>query len=102
MICLIESGTISGKIGKQVFLEMWTSGKTADVIIKEKNLVQISDTGSIEKIIDEVLAANTQQATDYRAGKTKLFGFFVGAVMKASRGQANPDLVNKILLEKLK
>lgn len=102
MICLIENGTISGKIGKQVFLEMWTSGKTADVIIKEKNLVQISDTGSIEKIIDEVLAANTQQATDYRGGKTKLFGFFVGAVMKASRGQANPDLVNKILLEKLK
>ncbi len=102
MICLIENGTISGKIGKQVFQEMWTSGKTAEAIIKEKNLVQITDTGAIEKIIDEVLAANAQQAADYRGGRTKLFGFFVGAVMKASRGQANPDLVNKILLEKLK
>lgn len=102
MICLIENGTISGKIGKQVFQEMWVSGKAADVIIKEKNLVQITDTGAIEKIIDEVLAANAQQADDYRGGRTKLFGFFVGAVMKASRGQANPDLVNKILLEKLK
>lgn len=101
MISLIDKGTISGKIGKQVFSEMWESGKDPEVIIKEKNLVQISDTGAIEKIIDEVLQANAGQVADYRAGKTKLMGFFVGAVMKASKGQANPDVVNRILTEKL-
>jgi len=102
MVALIEKGTISGKIGKQVFQEMWQSGKNPEDIIKEKNLVQISDSSAIEKMIDEVLAANTQQVADYRGGRTKLFGFFVGAVMKASKGQANPDMVNKVLLEKLK
>lgn len=101
MIGLIEKGTISGKIGKTVFLEMWQSGKDPEAIVKEKGLVQISDTGAVEKIIDEVLAANAGQVADYRGGRTKLFGFFVGAVMKASKGQANPDLVNKILTEKL-
>lgn len=101
MIGLIESGTISGKIGKQVFLEMWQTGKEAEVVIKEKNLVQISDSGVIEKIIDQVIAANAPQVAEYRGGRTKVFGFFVGAVMKASKGQANPDLVNKILTEKL-
>lgn len=101
MIGLIESGTISGKIAKQVFIEMWQTGKDPNVIIKEKNLVQISDAGAIEKIIDEVLGANASQVADYRGGRTKLFGFFVGAVMKASKGQANPDMVNKILTEKL-
>lgn len=102
LIQLIENGTISGKIAKQVFIDMWQTGKTAADIVKEKNLVQITDTGAIEKVIDEVLAANQSQVADYRGGRTKLFGFFVGAVMKASKGQANPDLVNKILLEKLK
>lgn len=102
MIQLIDSGAISGKIAKTVFIEMWQSGKTPETIVKEKGLVQISDTSALEKIIDEVLAANTQQVADYRGGRTKLFGFFVGAVMKASKGQANPDLVNKILQEKLK
>ncbi len=101
MIGMIEKGTISGKIGKTVFLEMWQSGKDPEVIVKEKGLVQVSDTGAIEKIIDEVLAANQSQVADYRGGRTKLFGFFVGAVMKASKGQANPDMVNKILTEKL-
>lgn len=101
MIALIEKGTISGKIGKQVFQEMWESGKDPEAIIKEKNLVQISDTGAIEKIVDDVLKANPAQVADYKAGKTKLLGFFVGNVMKASRGQANPDLVNQILIDKL-
>ncbi len=101
MIALIEKGTISGKIGKQVFQEMWDSGKDPEVIIKEKNLVQISDVSAIEKIIDDVLAANAAQVADYRGGKTKLLGFFVGAAMKATKGQANPDVVNKILLDKL-
>lgn len=103
MVALIENGTISGKMAKIVFQEMWTSpGKDPETVVKEKGLVQITDTSSIEKIIDEVIAANPQQTADYRAGKTKLFGFFVGATMKASKGQANPDMVNKILLEKLK
>ncbi|MFS4458981.1 Asp-tRNA(Asn)/Glu-tRNA(Gln) amidotransferase subunit GatB [Bdellovibrio sp. HCB2-146] len=103
MISLIDKGTISGKIAKTVFQEMWTSGKDPEVVIKEKGLVQVSDPAAIEKIIDEVLAANAQIVDDHRSGKKKnLFGFFVGAVMKASKGQANPDIVNKILQEKLK
>ncbi|HEX7674387.1 MAG TPA: Asp-tRNA(Asn)/Glu-tRNA(Gln) amidotransferase subunit GatB [Bdellovibrio sp.] len=103
LVSLIDNGTISGKIAKTVFQEMWQSGKDAEVIIKEKGLVQITDPAAIEKIVDEVLAANAQNVEDHKSGKKKnLLGFFVGAVMKASKGQANPDLVNKILLEKLK
>lgn len=103
LIAMIDSGKISGKIAKTIFLEMWQSGKEPEEIVKEKGLVQISDPTIIEKIVDEVLTANTQAVEDHKSGKKKnLFGFFVGAVMKASKGQANPDLVNKILLEKLK
>lgn len=103
MISLIDKGVISGKIAKTVFQEMWDSGKDPEVIIKEKNLVQLSDPAAIEKIVDEVLAANPQGVEDHKSGKKKnLFGFFVGAVMKASKGQANPEMVNKILQEKLK
>lgn len=101
MIKLIEDGTISGKIGKTVFIDMWKEGKDPEEIIKTKGLVQISDTSAIEKIIDEVITASPAQVSDYKSGKTKLFGFFVGQVMKASKGQANPDMVNKLLLEKL-
>jgi aspartyl-tRNA(Asn)/glutamyl-tRNA(Gln) amidotransferase subunit B len=97
----IESGAISGKMAKTVFTEMWTSGKTAEAIIKEKGLVQVTDTGLIEKIVDDILAANKSQVDEYRSGKTKVFGFFVGAAMKATKGQASPDLVNKILKQKL-
>lgn len=102
LIKLIDQDVISGKIAKSVFLEMWKTGKKPEEIIKEKNLVQISDPQIIHKIIDEVLAANPQQVLDYRNGKVKLFGFFIGNIMKASKGQANPDLVNQILTEKLK
>lgn len=102
MIALVEKGTISGKIGKTVFAEMWTSGKNAETIIKDKGLGQVSDAGALGKIIDEVIAANAGQVADYRGGKVKLFGFFVGAVMKASKGQANPEMVNQLLTEKLK
>lgn len=103
MIALIDKGEISGKMGKTVFQEMWASGKDPATVVKEKGLVQISDAGAIEKIVDEVLSQNTQAVDDHRTGKKKnLFGFFVGAVMKASKGQANPDMVNKILQEKLK
>jgi aspartyl-tRNA(Asn)/glutamyl-tRNA(Gln) amidotransferase subunit B len=103
MIALIDKGTISGKIAKTVFQEMWQSGKDPEVVIKEKNLIQVSDPAAIEKLVDEVLAANAQNVEDHKSGKKKnLLGFFVGAVMKASKGQANPDLVNQILQEKLK
>lgn len=103
LIAQIDKGIISGKIAKTVFIEMWKTAKDPAVIIKEKGLVQISDPAAIEKIVDEVLAANAQNVDDHRTGKKKnLFGFFVGAVLKASRGQANPEMVNKILLDKLK
>jgi aspartyl-tRNA(Asn)/glutamyl-tRNA(Gln) amidotransferase subunit B len=102
LIKMIDAQTISGKIAKTVFTEMWASGQDPEKIVKDKGLVQITDTGAIEKMIDEVLAANPAQVQDYKNGKTKMIGFFVGAIMKASKGQANPDLVNKLLLEKLK
>lgn len=103
MIAMIDKGTISGKIAKTIFQEMWESGKDPEVIMKDKGLVQISDPAAIEKLVDEVLIANAQTVEDHKSGKKKnLFGFFVGAVMKASKGQANPELVNKILQDKLK
>ncbi len=98
----IADNTISGKIAKQVFELIWESGKDADTLIEEKGLKQITDTGAIEKIIDEVIAANPKQLEQYRAGKDKLFGFFVGQVMKQTQGKANPKQVNEILKEKLK
>jgi aspartyl-tRNA(Asn)/glutamyl-tRNA(Gln) amidotransferase subunit B len=102
LIQMIDNNTISGKIAKTVFIEMWKTSDLPDKIIKEKGLTQITDNSAIEKIIDEVLGHNQSQVADYRAGRTKLFGFFVGAVMKASKGQANPDQVNKMLQDKLK
>ena len=101
MLKLVESGTISGKIAKTVFDEMYKTGKEPAKIVEEKGLVQVSDTGSIEKIIGEVLAANQDKVEEYRGGKEKLFGFFVGQIMKASKGKANPALVNEMLLKKL-
>lgn len=101
LLQLIDKGTISGKIAKTVFAEMWSSKKNATTIVKEKGLVQVSDTSVIEKIIEDVLTANPSQVSEYRSGKTKVFGFFVGAIMKATKGQANPDVVNQILKLKL-
>ncbi|MBI4412552.1 MAG: Asp-tRNA(Asn)/Glu-tRNA(Gln) amidotransferase subunit GatB [Deltaproteobacteria bacterium] len=101
LIELIDSGSISGKIAKTVFEEMFQTGKDAEAIIKEKNLVQVSDTGSIEKVIDAVIAANPKQLEQYRSGKDKLFGFFVGQVMKEMKGQGNPTVVNELLKKKL-
>jgi aspartyl-tRNA(Asn)/glutamyl-tRNA(Gln) amidotransferase subunit B len=101
MLKLIENGTISGKIAKTVFDEMYKTGKEPAKIVEEKGLVQVTDTAEIEKIIDEVLAKDPAQVEAYRSGKDKLFGFFVGQVMKASKGKANPALVNEILLKKL-
>ncbi|HSB34664.1 MAG TPA: Asp-tRNA(Asn)/Glu-tRNA(Gln) amidotransferase subunit GatB, partial [Nitrospirota bacterium] len=101
MIKMIDGGVISTKIAKTVFEEMYRTGKDADSIVKEQGLVQVSDTGEIEKIIDAVVKANPAQHADYKAGKEKLFGFFVGQVMKASKGKANPELVNQLLKKKL-
>lgn len=101
LIKLIDAGTISGKIAKTVFSEMWKSGKSAESVISDKGLAQVSDVGQIEKMIDEILDANAAQVVEYQSGKTKVFGFFIGAAMKATKGQANPDVVNQILKAKL-
>ena len=101
MILLIDDGTISGKIAKTVFAEMWASGKTAAEIVKEKGLTQITDTGAIEAIIDDVIAKHPTEVEAYRGGKEKLFGFFVGQAMKASKGQASPEILNGLLKKKL-
>ncbi len=101
LINRIDDQTISGKIGKSVFEEMCMSGSSPDKIIESQGLKQITDDGAIEKIIDEVINNNTKQVDDYRAGKDKLFGFFVGQVMKKTQGKANPQTVNRILKEKL-
>jgi aspartyl-tRNA(Asn)/glutamyl-tRNA(Gln) amidotransferase subunit B len=101
MIARISDKTISGKIAKDVFEAMLAGEGDADAIIKAKGLVQITDDGPILAAIDEVMAKNPQQLADYRSGKDKLFGFFVGQVMKATQGKANPDLVNQLLKDKL-
>ena len=98
----IADNTISGKIAKQVFQELWISDITADEIIEEKGLKQITDSGAIEAIIDKIIADNPNQVEQYLSGKNKVFGFFVGQVMKASQGKANPGEVNKMLKDKLK
>ena len=101
LLSRIEDSTISGKIAKEVFEEMWNSEKSPDEIIEEKGLKQVTDSSEIEKIINQVLEQNQSQLEHYKAGKDKLFGFFVGQVMKISKGKANPKQVNKILKEKL-
>jgi aspartyl-tRNA(Asn)/glutamyl-tRNA(Gln) amidotransferase subunit B len=101
MVDRIADGTISGKIAKDIFDAIWAGEGDADAIIAAKGLKQISDSGEIEKIVDQVLAANAQQVADFRAGKEKAFNSLVGQVMKASRGKANPQQVNDILRRKL-
>ncbi|MCG8049294.1 MAG: Asp-tRNA(Asn)/Glu-tRNA(Gln) amidotransferase subunit GatB [Candidatus Thiodiazotropha endolucinida] len=98
----IADNTISGKIAKQVFEAIWNGEGDADAVIEAKGLKQITDSGQIEKIIDEVIAANPKQLEQFKAGKDKLLGFFVGQVMKQTQGKANPGQVNKILIAKLK
>jgi len=98
----IADNTISGKIAKDVLEAMWNGEGDADAIIDKRGLKQITDTGAIEAIVDEVIANNPEQLADFRSGKDKLLGFFVGQVMKASKGKANPAQVNDLLLKKLK
>ena len=102
LLSRIEDSTISGKIAKEVFEEMWLSQKNPDEIIEEKGLKQVTDSSEIEKVIDKVLEKNSSQLEQYKSGKEKLFGFFVGQVMKESKGKANPEQVNKLLKDKLK
>ena len=102
LVRMIDEEKISGKQGKDVLIEMFKTGKGAATIVAEQSLVQVSDTAEIDSIVDGVLAANPKQLADYRGGKEALFGFFVGQVMKASKGKANPKVVNERLKEKLK
>ena len=101
LINLIQNGTISGKIAKEVFLDMWEAGQDAQQIVKDKGLEQVSDVSAIAAQIDEILAQNQDKVEQYRSGKDRLFGFFVGQVMKATSGKANPKVVNDALREKL-
>ncbi|HWJ06153.1 MAG TPA: Asp-tRNA(Asn)/Glu-tRNA(Gln) amidotransferase subunit GatB, partial [Steroidobacteraceae bacterium] len=101
LLTRIVDNTISGKIAKEVFEAMWTEGEDADAIIEAKGLKQITDTSAIEQAIDEVMAKNPGQLADYRSGKDKLFGFFVGQVMKTTGGKANPAQLNELLKKKL-
>ena len=101
LLKLVDDGTISGKIAKSVFDEMAQSDKSARQIVAEQGLVQISDSSAIDDIVSKILAANPAEVQAYKSGKTKLLGFFVGQVMRETRGKANPKLVNEILKKKL-
>lgn len=101
MLRLIDNGTISGKIAKKVFEDMYRTGKDAEDIVKEKGLVQISDTSEIERAVDDVITKNPNEVERFRAGDEKLIGFFVGQVMKLTKGKANPQVVNELLRKKL-
>ncbi len=101
MLARIADGTISNSGAKEVFRTLWTEGGEADAIIESKGLKQVSDSGAIEALVDEIIAANADKVAEYRSGKDKLFGFFVGLAMKASKGKANPAQLNEVLLKKL-
>ncbi len=102
LLQLIDKGTISGKIAKNVFEEMFKDGKDPQAIVEEKGLIQISDTAELEKVVEEVVEANPGPVEDFKGGKKKALGFLVGQVMKTTKGKANPQMVNKILGDKLK
>ena len=101
LIDLIKNDTISGKIAKDVFAEMFSTGADADTIVNAKGLRQVTDTGSVEKFIDQVISQNQSVVDQYRAGDAKVFGFLVGQVMKVSGGKVNPGLANELLKKKL-
>ena len=102
MLRRVTDNTISGKIAKQVFEAMWNGEGDADAIIEKKGLKQVTDSGAIEKVIAEVIAKFPEQLAQYRSGQDKLFAFFVGQVMKATQGKANPAQVNDLLKDRLK
>ena len=98
---LIASNKISGKIAKEVLDKMFDTNEAPEKIVEKYNLSQISNIGEIEKYIDDIISANPEKVEEYRSGKDKLFGFFVGEIMKVSKGKANPQSVNEILIKKL-
>ena len=102
LVKLISTDVISGKIAKKVLPKMLETGDGAEEIVEREGLKQVTDTGAIEQFVDEVIAANPGQVQEYRDGKESLFGFFMGQVMKASRGKANPGMVQQMLRDKLK
>ncbi len=101
LLTRIHDNTISGKIAKQVFEAMWEGDADADAVIESQGLKQITDSSAIGAVVEQVIASNPGQVAEYKAGKHKLMGFFVGQVMQATKGQANPGQVNRILKEKL-
>ena len=101
LLKLVDGGVISGNIAKSVFEEMYQTGKEPITIVDEKNLKQITDDKAIDKMVEGVLQANLSQVDEYKGGKEKVLGFLVGQVMKASKGKANPETVNKLLKEKI-
>jgi aspartyl-tRNA(Asn)/glutamyl-tRNA(Gln) amidotransferase subunit B len=102
LLKLLDQGTISGKIAKTVFDEMAATGQSAEAIVKQKGLAQVSDSGALEAAVAQVLAQLPGEVARFKAGETKLIGFFVGQVMKATKGKANPKIVNELLEKKLK
>jgi len=101
LLSMMEKGAISGKIGKIVFEEMWKTGKDSNQIVRERGLIQVSDVTEITDIIRKILSDNPGEVTRYLNGKTQLISFFVGQTMKATRGRANPQIVNEILTDEL-
>jgi len=101
LVALVEKGTISGKMAKEVFSKTYQTGKDPQLIVKEEGLVQLSDESELETIVDKVLEDNPKEVEKYLSGKTKIMGFFVGQVMKATKGKANPQVVNRLLVKKL-
>ena len=101
LVALVDGGQISGKMAKDVFSDMFASGRTAAAIVKEKGLAQVSDAGEIERLVDQAIAANPKSVVDYKAGNAAAINFLKGQVMKLSKGKANPQLVGEILTRKL-
>jgi aspartyl-tRNA(Asn)/glutamyl-tRNA(Gln) amidotransferase subunit B len=101
LVALIGNGELTGKLAKEILPKMFETGDAPQTIMEREGLKQISDTGALERMVDDVLAANPKQVDQYKGGKTTVIGFLVGQVMKASRGQANPGVVNELLRKKL-
>jgi len=101
LLKLIDKGVISGKIAKTIFEDMSETGKSPEQIVREKQLVQVTDVSAIENVVSKVLAACPKEVDGYKNGKTKLLGFFIGKIMKETKGKANPKIVNEILKKKL-
>jgi len=101
LIKMVDAGAVNLKTAKEVFEDVYKTGKDPEAIVKEKGLVQVSDEGALIKAIDEVIAANPKEVAEYKAGKEKLFSFFIGQTMKATKGQANPQVLNKLVKERL-